>query len=89
MVSLFISIFYYSKIYGFFQGRREGVKGVTVSRGPGLKRGPGNHGNKRKIMKYKKLFQFGPQICRILGPYIWNFSGRHLRQSIIDYTLRR
>jgi hypothetical protein len=31
------------------QGRREGVKGVTVSRGPGLKRGPGNQKNKRKI----------------------------------------
>jgi hypothetical protein len=31
------------------QARREGVKGVTVSRGPDRKRGPGNHENKRKI----------------------------------------
>ncbi len=31
------------------QGRREGVKGVTVSRGPALKRGPGDHENKRKL----------------------------------------
>jgi hypothetical protein len=31
------------------QGRREGVKGVTVSRGPDLKMGPKNHENKRKI----------------------------------------
>ncbi len=30
------------------QGRREGVKGVTVSRGPVIKRGPGEHGIKRK-----------------------------------------
>jgi hypothetical protein len=31
------------------QGSREGVKGVTVSRGPGMKKGPGDHENKRKI----------------------------------------
>ncbi len=30
------------------QGRREGVKGMTVSRGPVLKRGPGDHEIKRK-----------------------------------------
>jgi hypothetical protein len=30
------------------QGRREGVKGVTVSWGPDLIRGPENHENKRK-----------------------------------------
>ncbi len=33
---------------GGCQGRREGVKGVTVSRGPGLKRGPENNENLRK-----------------------------------------
>jgi hypothetical protein len=32
----------------FDQARREGVKGVTVSRGPGRKKGPGNHEVKRK-----------------------------------------
>jgi hypothetical protein len=32
----------------YIQGHREGVKGVTVSWGPDLKRGPGNHENKRK-----------------------------------------
>jgi hypothetical protein len=39
----------------FLQGRREGVKGVTVSRGPDLKRGPGNHENKRKIGYSKEI----------------------------------
>jgi hypothetical protein len=37
------------KITAKKQGRGEGVKGVTVSRGPALKSGPGNHENKRKI----------------------------------------
>jgi hypothetical protein len=31
------------------QGRGEGVKGMTISRGPDVKRGPGNLENKRKI----------------------------------------
>jgi hypothetical protein len=35
------------------QGRREGVKGVTVSRGPDMKKGPKNHENKRKIEEEK------------------------------------
>jgi hypothetical protein len=30
------------------QGRREGVKGVAVSRGPDLKKGPENYEYKRK-----------------------------------------
>jgi hypothetical protein len=30
-------------------GRREGVKGVTVSRGPDLKKEPGNHESKIEI----------------------------------------
>jgi hypothetical protein len=33
----------------FLQGRREGVKGVTVSRGLDLKMEPGNHENQRKV----------------------------------------
>jgi hypothetical protein len=44
------------------QGRREGVKGVTVSRGPDLKRGPGNHENNRKIGYSKEnSFIMGPK----------------------------
>jgi hypothetical protein len=35
--------------------RKEGVKGVTVSRGPGRKGGPGNHENKRKIGYSKEI----------------------------------
>jgi hypothetical protein len=41
------------------QGRREGVKGVTVSRGPDLKKGPGNHENKRKNRIYSLIL--GPK----------------------------
>jgi hypothetical protein len=37
------------------QARREGVKGVTVSRGPGRKRGPENYENKRKIGLSKEI----------------------------------
>jgi hypothetical protein len=45
------------------QGRREGVKGVTVSRGPGLKRGPENHENKRKIGNSKKFSFLDPKFA--------------------------
>jgi hypothetical protein len=31
---------------------------VTDSRGPGLKRGPGNHENKRKVDKSKETFLY-------------------------------
>ncbi len=40
------------------QGRREGVKGVTVSRGPDLKRGAGNYKKKRKIGQSKEILLF-------------------------------
>jgi hypothetical protein len=35
----------------FYQGRREDVKGVTVSRSLALKRRSGNHKNKRNTGK--------------------------------------
>jgi hypothetical protein len=40
------------------QGRREGVKGVTVSQGPDLKMGPGDLENKRKIGYSKRILLF-------------------------------
>jgi hypothetical protein len=45
---------YLSKLvvsFSIMQGRTEKLKGVTVSRGPGLKREPGSHQNKRKSGK--------------------------------------
>ncbi len=63
------------------QGLREGVKDVTVSRGPGLKRGPGNHENKRKIRKSERNFH-------ILGPKFAGFQGPEtLRPQGLPFTL--
>jgi hypothetical protein len=45
----FLGDFGRTKSEGQNQARREDVKGVTVSRGPGRKMGPGNHESKRKI----------------------------------------
>jgi hypothetical protein len=52
------------------KGRREGVKGVTVSRGPVLKRGKGNHENKRKTLSknQKKFSYFGLKFAGLYGP---------------------
>jgi hypothetical protein len=49
-----------------FLGRREGVKGVTVSRGPDPKRGPGNLENKRKIGYSKEILLFW--VPKLSGP---------------------
>jgi hypothetical protein len=49
----------------FVQGRREGVKGVTVSRGPGMKRGPKI---KEKLGKIKNSFILGPKFLVFQGP---------------------
>jgi hypothetical protein len=38
------------------QGRREGVKGVTVSRGPALKMGPGDHKKTKEIQENNQNF---------------------------------
>ncbi len=44
------------------QGRREGVKGVSVSRGPNLKSGPGSLDNKRKIdLSERNYLILGPK----------------------------
>jgi hypothetical protein len=43
----------------FKQGRREGVKGVTVSRGPDPIKGPEITKTKEKVGKYKKFLHFG------------------------------
>jgi hypothetical protein len=70
------------EIPGLIQGRREGVKGVTVSRGPDRKRGPGNHKNKRKTGWSKEILLFwGPnlQVFRAL-----KLSGPRL--SYLAYT---
>jgi hypothetical protein len=44
------------------------VKGVTVSRGPALKKGPGDHENKRKTEEQIKFTHFGPYISGFKGP---------------------
>ncbi len=49
------------------QGRREGVKGLTVSRGPVLKRGPEITKSKEKL-NIKKISHLGPQISGFQGP---------------------
>ncbi len=61
------------------QGRRVGVKGVIVSRGPGLKKGPRYHKSKRKIGKNLKCFHFGLSICRLLLPCNSRALGRPIQ----------
>ncbi len=49
------------------QGRREGVKGVTVSRGPGLKKGARKSREQKELDKQKEFSHFGPQNSQALG----------------------
>jgi hypothetical protein len=51
------------------QGRREGVKDVTVSQNPDPERGPGNLENKRKIGFSKEILPGGPKKVSIFDPY--------------------
>ncbi len=45
------------------------MKGVTVLRGPGMKRGPGNHEYKKeKLGKIKYSFILGPKFAGFWGP---------------------
>jgi hypothetical protein len=62
------------------QSRREGVKGVTVSRGPGLKKGPGDHKNKRKTELYLKVLSF--RVPNTQAFRARKFSGPELAYSI-------
>jgi hypothetical protein len=43
------------------QARREGVKSVTVSRGPGRKKGPGNHENQGRREGGEAVIFTGPR----------------------------
>jgi hypothetical protein len=66
-VSLYDSTFLLPSVS---QGRRESVKGETVSGSPDLKMGPGNYEIKRKTGQSKEIFLFwGPnlQASRALG----------------------
>ncbi len=66
------------------QSRREGVKGVTVSRGPGLKRGPQITKTKEKWDNQKETFSFwalnlmasrAPKLSGPMLPYSVHLKG--------------
>jgi hypothetical protein len=44
------------------------VKGVTVSRGPGIKRGPEITKTKEKFRKFKNSLILGPKFAGFWGP---------------------